>query len=81
MRRNQGELQKIAMQYAYDLMKRYADDSCAAKIENWRNRMTHSHDVNKIKCSKFNYRQAKQIVEYAKQYILPMINEYYYYNP
>lgn len=80
MQQYQGKLQKFAMQYACYLMEHYHDPACALRIENWRNRITYSHDVNKIKGDTFDYRQAKQIVDYAKQYILRMINEYYYYN-
>lgn len=72
-----GWLQRDAHLYANSLMSQYNNPECARKIENWRTRMTHRHDVDKILDKTHNYRQAKQIVEYAKQYILPMINKYY----
>ncbi len=72
-----GKLQQQGYSYAEQLMQDYNDPICATKIENWRNRLTKKHDVDKILCSSMDYRQAKQIVEYAKQYIFPMINDYW----
>lgn len=54
-------------------MENYDDKDYAKKIENWRNRLTHSHDVNKIRTNYSNYRQAKAVVDYAKRYIVPLI--------
>ncbi len=79
-----GWLQQIAMDYARYLMSQYTNPICALKIENWRTRLTGKHDThNFLNNSPFalDYRQAKQIVDYAKQYILPLINSYYVNNP
>ena len=77
MPRKKGKLQEEGYNYADSLMRNYNNPSCASKIETWRNRITRKHDVDKILNNTMNYRQAKQIVEYAKYYILPMINEYW----
>lgn len=77
MPRRMGRLQQMGYAYADFLMQNYNDPNCALRIENWRNRITRKHDVDKILNNTMNYRQAKQIVEYAKNYIFPMINEYW----
>lgn len=79
MPRKQGRLQQEGEAYANYLMSNYSDPTCASKIENWRNRITSKHDVEKFQtlAPNYNYRQAKQIVEYAKSSILPMINNFY----
>lgn len=71
-----GKLQEEAKLYAQSLMQQYSNSACALKIENWRTRITHSYDVHKIMQSGDDYRRAKKIVDYAKEYILPMINKY-----
>ena len=72
-----GKLQKEAKFYAKSLMQQYGNPDCAQKIENWRTRITHNHDVHKIMQDGDDYQRAKKIVEYAKEYIiLPMINTY-----
>lgn len=79
MPRRMGLLQQEGDAYAQHLMSNYNDPTCASKIEIWRNRLTCKHDVNKFRNlnQRFNYRQAKQIVVYAKSYILDKINDYY----
>ena len=79
MPRRMGLLQQEGDAYAQHLMRNYNDIDCALKIENWRNRLTSKHDVEKFQtlAPNYNYRQAKQIVEYAKRSILPMINNFY----
>ena len=79
MPRRMGLLQQEGDAYAQHLMRNYNDIDCALKIENWRNRITRRHDAEKIlnMNHNFNYRQAKQIVIYAKSYILDKINDYY----
>lgn len=78
-RRRLRRLQQLGDAYAEALMQNYNNDESATKIENWRNRITREHDVDKIRNSypNLNYRQLKQIVEYAKTYIRGKINEYY----
>lgn len=80
MSRRMGCLQQEGVAYADYLMGCYNDPDCASKIERWRNRLTWKHDIDKfLKWNpNFNYRQAKQIVIYAKYYIRDMINDYYY---
>lgn len=65
-----GHLQKMADDYANFIVQQYCNNGCAKRIENWRNRITHKHDVDSFKqqFKNYSYRQAKQIVNYAKQY-------------
>ena len=81
---HKGKLQRLGEEFALHLMCGYSNPNCANNIENWRNRLTKKHDIESMKrmLPHLNNRQAKAVVNYAKQYIQPLINHYiaqYYY--
>ena len=73
-----GHLQLYGMDYADFLMQNYNNADCAYSIEEWRNRITKPYDRDKVmmRYPNLSARQRKQVVEYAKRYILRLINNY-----
>lgn len=71
-------LQGYGWDYAHHLMRNYNDFDRAKRIENWRNRMAKPYDRDKVKIyyPTLSHRQRKQVVIYAKKYILDLINSH-----
>lgn len=76
--RELGKLQRIGAKYAKDLMLNYSNEGCCQAIEAWKTRKTSKYDWDKIKQNYpyLNTRQAKQVVNYAKEHINSLISEY-----